>query len=220
MAQQVLIIGLGHFGMSLAKNLSDKGAEVLAVDKKKNLVEEASVFVTEALVMDATDEAELAKLEPKKRDSAVCTIGEGAKDASIICTAMLRQMGVPLVISRASDKMHRRILTLVGAHQVIDPEQEFSDRFANKLLFKNIIVDSSVGEDLHLTEMCIMPSMVGKSMIELELPKKYGVMVIGVRRGETGRIHKPEPGEKLMKDDILILVSTESAIPKLIKGHE
>jgi len=217
MAQQVLIIGLGHFGMSLAKNLSEKGAEVLAVDKRKNLVEEASAFVTEALVMDATDEVELAKLEPKKRDSSVCSIGEASKDASIICTALLRQMGAPLVIARASNKQHQRILTMVGAHQVIDPEREFSNRFANKLLYKNIIVDSSVGEDLHLTEMCVLPSMVDKTLIELELPKKFGVMVVGVRRGEHGKIHHPNPNDKLLKDDIIIIVSAESAIPKLIK---
>lgn len=220
MAEQILIIGLGHFGMSLAKNLIDKGAEVLAVDRQKSRVEEASAFVTEALVMDATDEAELAKLEPKKRDSSVCTIGEGSKESSIICTALLRQMGAPMVIARASDKMHRRILSLVGAHQVVDPEQEFSSRFANRLLYKNIIVDSSVGDDLHLTEMNILPGMIGKSMIDLELPKKYGVMIIGVRRGGDDRIYKPAPKEKLIDGDTLILVSTESAIPELIKGHE
>jgi len=218
MAQQVLIVGLGHFGMSLAKSLSEKGAEVLAIDKRKNRVEEAADFVAEALVMDATDEAELAKLEPAKRDSAVCSIGEGAKDASIICTALLRQMGAPHVIARASDKMHQRILKLVGAHQVVDPEHELGGRLATKLVFKNIIVDSSVGEDLHITEMCVLPSMVGKSLMELELPKKYGVMVVGVRKGEKGGIHRPEPSENFNEGDILIIVSSEAAIPKLIKG--
>jgi trk system potassium uptake protein TrkA len=105
MSQQILIIGLGHFGMSLARTLSERGAEVLAVDINKALVEEAADFVTEAIVLDATDEAELAGLEPGKRDSAVCAIGDDSKEASIICTVLLRQMGAPLVISRANDKM-------------------------------------------------------------------------------------------------------------------
>ncbi|ADD68056.1 TrkA-N domain protein [Denitrovibrio acetiphilus DSM 12809] len=218
MAQQILIIGLGHFGMSLAKTLSEKGAEVLAVDKRINRVEEASAFVTEAVVMDATDEAELAKLEPKKRDSSVCTIGEDSKDASIICTALLRQMGAPLVISRASDKMHQRILSLVGAHQVVDPEQEFGYRFANKLLFKNIIIDNEMGENMHLTEMCVLPEMIGKTLIELALPKRFGVMVVAIRKGQSGKLFQPNPSEPLDKDDTMIIVSTESAIPKLIKG--
>ncbi|MDH3349434.1 MAG: NAD-binding protein, partial [Desulfobulbaceae bacterium] len=102
MTQQILIIGLGQFGMALARTLSEKGAEVLAVDVKRNLVDEASAFVTEAIVLDATDEAELARLEPGKRDSVVCAIGDDSREASIICTALLRQMGAPLVIARAN----------------------------------------------------------------------------------------------------------------------
>ncbi len=218
MSQQILIIGLGHFGMSLARTLSEKGAEVLAVDVNKNLVEEASSFVTEAMVVDATDEAELARLEPGKRDSAVCAIGDDSKEASIICTALLRQMGTPVVIARANDKMHQRILHLVGAHQVVNPEQEFGKRFANRLLYRNVIADTNLGEDLHLTEICIQPSMIGKSLVDLALPKRFGVMVVGIRRGTPAKILPPSPREPLQADDNLIIVSSESAIPLLIKG--
>jgi trk system potassium uptake protein len=218
MSQQILIIGLGHFGMSLARTLSERGAEVLAVDINKNLVEEAADFVTEAIVLDATDEAELAGLEPGKRDSAVCAIGDDSKEASIICTVLLRQMGTPLVISRANDQMHQRILKLVGAHQIVNPEQEFGKRFANRLLYRHVIADTNLGEDLHLTEICIQPSMVGKTLIDLALPKRFGIMVVGIRRGPQGKMHQPLPNDPLQKDDNLIIVSNESAIPKLIKG--
>jgi trk system potassium uptake protein TrkA len=218
MSQQILIIGLGHFGMSLARTLSERGAEVLAVDINKALVEEAADFVTEAIVLDATDEADLAGLEPGKRDSAVCAIGDDSKEASIICTVLLRQMGAPLVISRANDKMHQRILKLVGAHQIVNPEQEFGKRFANRLLYRHVIADTNLGEDLHLTEICIQPSMIGKTLVDLALPKRYGIMVVGIRRGSRGKIHQPQPKDPLQKDDNLIIVSSESAIPKLIKG--
>jgi trk system potassium uptake protein TrkA len=204
--------------MSLARTLSEKGAEVLAVDVNKNLVEEAATFVTEAVVLDATDETELARLEPDKRDSAVCAIGDDSKEASIICTALLRQMGTPFIIARANDTMHQRILHLVGAHQVINPEQEFGKRFANRLLYRNIIADTNLGEDLHLTEICVQPSMIGKNLIDLALPKRFGVMVVGIRKGTEAKILQPSPGEPLHADDTLIIVSSESAIPRLIKG--
>lgn len=218
MSQQVLIIGLGQFGMSLARTLSEKGAEVLAVDISQSLVEEAATFVEEAVRIDATDEAELARLEPRKRDSAVCAIGDDSKEASIICTALLRQMGAPIVISRANDTMHQRILQLVGAHQVVNPEQEFGKRFANRLLYKDVVVDTSLGEDLHLTEIRIQPSMIGKSLIELALPKKFGIMVVGIRRGIPPKIIQPSPEEPLQENDNLIIVSSESAIPRLTRG--
>lgn len=217
MAQQILIVGLGQFGMALAHALSDKGAEVLAVDRRKDLVEEASSFVTEALVLNATDEGELARLHPAKRDTSVCAIGDDSKEASIICTALLRQMGAPLVIARANDAMHQRILHLVGAHQVVNPEQEFGKRFANRLIYRNVVTDMPFGEDLHLTEIAIPPSMVGKTLLELALPKRFGVMVVAIRRSSTGRILQPSPNSPLQEGDNLVIVSNESAIPLLSK---
>lgn len=218
MSQQILIIGLGQFGMSLAKALSEKGAEVLAIDVNKSLVEEASAFVTEAIVMDATNETELARLDPKKRDSVICAIGDDSKEASIICTALLRQMGAPLIVARSNNKLYQRILQLVGAHQVINPEQEFGKRFANRLLYRNIIVDTSLGEDLLLTEIAVQPSMVGKNLIDLALPKRFGIMVVAIRRGTSRKIMQISPSEPLQADDNLVIVSNEAAIPQLIKG--
>ncbi|MFH2123356.1 MAG: TrkA family potassium uptake protein [Pseudomonadota bacterium] len=215
MAQQILIVGLGQFGMSLAHTLSDKGAEVLAVDRQQNLVEEAASFVTEAMVMDASDETELARLQPGKRDVVVCAIGDDSKEASIICTALLRQMGAPLVIARANDAMHQRILHLVGAHQVVNPEQEFAKRFANRLIYRHVVADMPFGDDLHLTEIKVLPTMVGKTLIALELPKRFGVMVVAIRRGSPGRIVQPTPNAPLQEGDNLVIVSNEAAIPKL-----
>ncbi|MDD3813622.1 MAG: TrkA family potassium uptake protein [Desulfocapsaceae bacterium] len=215
MAQQILIVGLGQFGMSLAHTLSDKGAEVLAVDRRQDLVEEASSFVTEAMVMDASDETELARLQPGKRDAAVCAIGDDSKEASIICTALLRQMGAPWVIARANDAMHQRILHLVGAHQVVNPEQEFAKRFANRLIYRHVVTDMPFGDDLHLTEIKVLPAMIGKTLIELELPKRFGVMVVAIRRGSPGRIMQPTPNSPLQEGDNLVIVSNEAAIPKL-----
>ena len=218
MAQQILVIGLGQFGMSLARTLAERGAEVLAVDKRKNLVDDISSFVAEAVVADATDETELARLQPGKRDSAVCAIGDDSREASIICTALLRQMGAPVVIARASDTMHQRILHLVGAHQILNPELEFGRRYANRLLYRNIIADTAIGDDLNLTEIHVQPSMVGKSLVDLALPRRFGIMVVAIRRGSAGKISQPSPTEPLQAEDSLVIASSESAIPKLIKG--
>jgi trk system potassium uptake protein TrkA len=220
MSQQILIIGLGHFGMSLAGTLSERGAEVLAADKRRTLVEEAAAFVTEAVTIDATDETELARLEPRQRDAAVCAIGDNSKESSIICTALLRQMGAPLVVARANDKMHQRILQLVGAHQVVNPEQEFGKRFANRLLYRDVIADTNLGDDLMLTEIRIMPAMVGKNLIELELPRRFGVIVVGIRRGYPPRLIPPNPNKPLQTDDNLVIVSNDFAIVKLTREFQ
>ncbi|SLM28029.1 TrkA-N domain protein (fragment) [Desulfamplus magnetovallimortis] len=147
----------------------------------------------------------------------MCAIGDDSKEASIICTALLRQMGAPLVVARANDRMHQRILQLVGAHQIINPEQEFGKRFASRLLYRHVIADTTLGEDLMLTEICVQPSMAGRTLVDLELPRRFGIMVVGIRRGDTKRIDKPSPTEMLREDDTMIIASSESAIPRLIK---
>ncbi len=217
MAQQVLIIGLGQFGMSLARTLSEKGTEVLAVDTKHHLVEEAAGFVTEAIAMDVTDEIQLAKIQPQNRDVAVCAIGDDSRESSIICTALLKQMGVKHIISRASDRLHRRILQLVGANQIINPEEEFGRRFANRLLYRNHIADTHISEDLQLTELLVQPWMVGKNLIELSLPKQFGVMVVGVRKAGAEKLVSPTAQTTLDAQDTIVIASNESAIQKLMK---
>ncbi len=220
MNKQALIIGLGQFGLSVAKSLSEKGVEVIAIDPKKSLVDDASLFVEEAIVMDATDEEELARLRPGKRDFALCAIGDDSKEASIITTALLRQMGNPYIVSRASDAIHRRILKLVGAHLVVNPELEYGNKFANKLLFRNIIVDHPLNSDLQLTEIEIQPSMIGKTLIDLELPRRYGVIVAGVRKKNAQTIIQPSPSLPLTVDDNMIIVSSEKSLAALMKGFE
>lgn len=219
MAQQILVIGLGQFGMSLAAALESKGAEVLAIDINKNIVEEAATFVTEAMVLDATDESELAKVDPAKRDACVCAIGNDSREASIICTALLRQMGSPNVISRANSPMHQRILQLVGAHKIVNPEQEFARRYANRIIYSTLIADMPIGDGLHLSEIAVKNSdLNGKNLIELALPKKYGIMVVAIRSGSPGKVMQPDPKKPLEESDTLILVSKEEAIKKLMEG--
>lgn len=218
MAQQIMIIGMGQFGMALARALVKKGVEVLAVDSNKGLVDEAATFATQALVLDATDEAELARLEPNKRDAVVCAIGDDSKESSIICTALLRQLGAPFIIARANNKTHQRILHLVGAHQVVNPEQEFGQRFAHRILLRNVLADTSIAAGLQLTELRIQPGMVGKDLIELALPKRFGVMVVAIRRNGAQESFLPSAHEKLQENDVLVVVSSETAITNLVAG--
>lgn len=218
MAQQIVVIGLGHFGMALAKNLAEKGVEVLAVDKDRDRIEDASAYFAEALAFDASDESELARLDLSRRDAAVCAMGDKSREASIICTALLKQMGCPYIVARASDSLHQRILTLVGANLVINPDKEFGRRFANKLIYRHAIVDTNLWNELNLAEIRVQPFMVGKSLIELALPKLYGVFVVGIRNLEDPRIKQPLPNQALRADETLLIVSKEEALPQILKG--
>ena len=215
MSIQVLIIGLGQFGMSLAKTLSQKGAEVIATDINKELVDEASNFLDDAICFDATDEVSISKLCPKERDVVICAIG--AREASILTTALLRQLGCENIVARATDKIHERILKAVGAKTVINPDLEYGKKFAYKIMFQNVIADEA-SNDIQLLEINVQPFMIGKTLIELMLPNKYGIIVAAVKKGNS--LSRPFPNQKLLKEDKLLLVCNEDAIIKMIEENK
>jgi trk system potassium uptake protein TrkA len=147
----------------------------------------------------------------------VCAIGDDAKEASIICTALLRQMGAKRIIARANDDLHARILTLVGAHQVVNPEQQFGARFASQILHESILGELPLGEDLLITEFQPPPAFIGHTLADLQLPRRYGVTVVAVRNAQQGAVMLPDPHALLRAHDVLIVVSKEGAVSAMME---
>lgn len=221
MKKQVLVIGLGQFGMSVARALSRRGLDVLAADRNPHLVQEASAFAAQAVVFDASIEEDLARTEPARRDVAICAIGDESREASILCTALLRQMGAPRVVARASDPLHERILRLVGAHEVLNPERDFGERLAARLAFTDLVAEVPLGGDLVVSEVRLPRTLAGQSLADLQLPRRFGLTVVAVRKvaatAEGGGISMPQPAEPLEEGDILLLVGRTGAAEELLR---
>ena len=215
---QALIIGLGQFGMSLARTLTNLGVEVLAVDIDEELVQDAAAFVSEAACFDATDEESLARADPVRRDLCVCAIGNEAREASIIVTALLRQMGARRIIARAGDDLIERILRLVGAHEIVNPERAFGERLASRLLYQGIVEELPLGSDLMITEVHPPPALIGRSLAQLRLPERFAVNVVALRPVGGGATIQPDPNRPLAGDDILVVVSRPEAIRRLLEA--
>ena len=217
MKRQALIIGLGQFGNAVARALTARGVEVLAVDIDEDRVRDAANFVTEAAQFDATDEAALARTSPERRDVCLCAIGDEAKEASIISTALLKQMGARRVIARSNDDLHARILTLVGADQVVNPEREFGDRFANQILYEEIRGEMPLGEGVLISEVSVPASFAGRTLEALDLPRHHGVTVVAIRRQETGVIVIPGRESVLEPGDVMVVVAKDKAVAQMME---
>lgn len=214
MKKQAIVIGLGQFGMATARALADRGVEVMAIDRREERVRLVANVVAEAVCFDASEEEALSATCPERRDVCVCAIGDEAREASIICTALLRQMGAPRVIARANDDLHARILLLVGAHRVVNPERDFGERFANQILHESITGELPLGENLVITEFAPPAAFQGKTLLELELPKRFAVTVVAVRRAEQSVI-LPRADLRVDAGDSLVVVAREGAVSKL-----
>jgi len=215
MKEQILVIGLGQFGMSLARTLNEKGFQVIAVDIDQKLVNEAANFATDAICLNAIDEMSLSKLSPKDRDLVICSIS--AKEPSILTIALLKQMGCENIIARASEPIHARILKAIGAKQVINPEHEYGKRLANRILFKNIFSDNA-SDELDLLEIPVQPFMIDKTLVELKLPDIYKVIVAGIIK--DNKLTRPMPKEKLQEGVSLLLAGNSDDVERMIEENK
>ncbi len=216
--KQVLIIGLGQFGMALARSLSERGVEVIGADRNKTLVQNAATFISEAVCFDATDEEALQRTAPARRDLCVVAIGNEAREAAIVVTALLRQMGAKRIVARATNDLTERILTMVGAHQIVNPERAYGERLANRLLYEDIVEELPLGPGLMVTEIRPPSTMVGRTLGELALLGRYGINVVAVRRvGAASSTIAPSPERPLAGDDILVVVSSPEAVRQLLE---
>jgi trk system potassium uptake protein TrkA len=217
MRKQALVIGLGQFGSAVARALASRNVEVLAIDVNEDRVRQTAPHVTEAACFDATDEGALSRTSPERRDVCLCAIGDEAKEASIICTALLKQMGAKKVISRSDDELHARILTLVGANQVVNPEREFGNRFANQILHEGIRGEMLLGEGVLITEIEVPSSFLAKPLGTLRLPNRFGVTVVAIRKGGSGEVVMPGPDAQFESGDVAVVVAKERAVSKMME---
>lgn len=215
MARQALVIGLGQFGMALAKALAHNGAEVIAVDSNPHHIAEAAPHVADAVLMDGMDADALASLAPEKRDTCICAIGDENREASIIVTALLKQLGAPLIVARATDELHARILALVGAHEVINPERSYGEGMAARLAWAHVKAAVPVGDTLVLVRLEVPQSIAGRSLGELAFKRRFGVGVGGLVRGDGAFEASPGDGELLRADDTLLLLGQPAALKRL-----
>ena len=136
MKKQCIIIGLGIFGMSVAKELSEQGIEVLAIDRNIKLVEKASNFVTKALCIDITTIDALQNLPIGDFDIGVIGIGEDVS-VSIMAVLAMQEAGVKHVMAKAGDKLHKRVLEKLGVNEIVLPEEYVGILTAKNILKQN-----------------------------------------------------------------------------------
>ncbi len=224
--ERFAVIGLGRFGSRLARNLSAKGAEVIAIDKDRRVVEELRDQVTLAVALDATDEQALKIQGVDQVDVAVVCMGHDF-EANALSTVLLKNLRVDRVVSRAANDMQARILSRIGADSIVSPEDEASDRWTNRLLLPFIIDHVELGEGYGIVQMPTPDSWRGKTLSELDLRSKHNVTMVAIKRrapsaGPSGAeeveervVDLPQPTSRLTADDMLVIAGFDRDLRKL-----
>lgn len=203
-AKQFAVLGLGRFGMSIAENLCQLGHEVLAVDADEELVQQVSPHVTQAVQADATDEEALESLGIGNFDAAIVSIGTNVRD-SILVSVLCKEMGVPYVIAKATDELHAKVLRKVGVDRVIFPERDMGQRVAKSLVTTNLLDLAELADGYEIAEVMAPASWHGRSLMDINVRRRYGVSVIAIRRGDR-LIASPGAEECPQSGDVLVLL--------------
>ncbi len=215
--KQYIVIGLGRFGRSVARNLEANGCMVLAVDKEEKNVNLVAEFVTRAVCLDITDEDAVQELGLENFDGAIVAIGQSL-DAAVLGVMWAKEQGVPNVIAKAYDDTQGKILTKVGADEIVYPEREMGDHLAKALAFGNFLDAVELTADYSIAEVTVLPEWDGRNLRELRLRDKYHINVIAVKRNHDLEIN-PSAEEIIRDGDALVLLGKNEVLKKLSENR-
>jgi trk system potassium uptake protein TrkA len=211
--KQFAVIGLGRFGGSVARTLSQMGYDVLAIDSDKNEIEKIMHDVTHAVQVDALDFEAVKSLGIRNFDVVIVGIGSNLQ-ASILVTLQLKELGVNCVVAKAVGDLHGKVLKKIGADKVVYPERDMGARLAHHLVSTNIIDYIELSSEYSIIEMQTPKELVGRSVVEADLRARYGVTVLALRRGRE-IIVAPGPDQILQEKDIMVVLGGTEEIGRL-----
>ncbi len=201
----VLLIGLGRFGRHIAKKLSELRHQVMAVDKSEERVNQVLPYVTNAQIGDSTDRAFLETLGVRDFDVCIVAIGDDFQ-SSLETTSLVKELGAKLVVSRAARDVHEKFLLRNGADEVVYPEKQLASWTAIRYSSDHLLDYIELSEEYAVYEVEVPKAWFGRTIGELEIRKKYGMNVMGVRREKGGKLDLSITPQLCFEEGMTVLI--------------
>lgn len=207
------VLGLGRYGYAVAKELVESGAEVLVVDSQENVINDVVDEFSICKCADITDEDAIAQLGISNIDVVIIAVASNL-ETSVMATTLCKDAGVKTVIVKCANEKHCKILSKIGADKVVLPEYESGIRLAKNILSSGFVDILELTNNISLVEFDVKPEWVGKTLIDLNLRKKYSINVIAIQQDNdvTTEIDPNKPLESTMK---LIVVANRNKLEKM-----
>ncbi len=204
--KSILLVGLGRFGLNIARKLNELGHEVMAIDSNEERVNEVMDYVTNAQIGNSTSEAFLRSLGVKDYDVCIVTIG-GDFQSSLETTCLLKELGAKKVVARAEQDVQAKFLLRNGADEVIYPEKQLGEWTAIRYSADNVLDYINLEGPCAIFEVSVPREWLGKTIAEIDIRRKYGVNIIAIR--EKGAVNPVVTPDTVMSKDITLLALGE-----------
>ena len=210
--KQFLVAGLGLFGTSVALTLQQMGYEVYALDSEEGLVQDLSTQLNYVVCGDASDRKTLQSLPLEDIDVAVVAIGN--VERNMMCTMLLKELGVKQVVAKAINNLHGAMLNKIGADKVVYAERDMGERVAHNLISAGVMDYIELSSEISVMSLAIPTEFVGKNLIEADLRRRYDVNVVAIKRdGRT--IVNPKAQEIFQPEDEIIVLGTHEGVKRM-----
>ena len=206
------VIGLGRFGTALAITLSEAGKDVIAIDRDEDKVKAIRQYTDYAFVAETINMESLKETGIQNCDVVAVCIGEQI-DASILITMSVLELGVPKVISKAMSPEQGAVLRKIGA-EVVYPEKDMAIRLGKRLISSNFLDYIMLDNSVEIRQISVPESMLGASVIELNIRKKYGLNIIAVQNGHETNI-EIAPDYRFREGDVLVVIGKIKNIDRM-----
>ncbi|MCX2735041.1 potassium transporter Trk [Bacillus velezensis] len=215
MRKEFAVIGLGRFGGSICKALSEEGLEVMAMDIDEDKVNEYAKIASHAVIGDSTDESVLKNLGLRNFDHVIVAIGENIQ-ASILTTLILKELGVNTITVKAQNDYHEKVLAKIGADHIVHPERDMAKRIAHNIVSNNVLDYLELSDEHSIVEIVANSRLAGNTLLDLDIRAKYGINIVAIKR-EKEVIVSPLATEMIQKEDILIVIGSLTDISRFEK---
>ena len=215
--KQYLVIGLGRFGTSVAKTLYEAGENILGIDVSEELVQDRinNNILKNAIIGDASDGKILKDIGAENFDIVFICIGD--IEASVMIALNLKELGIKSIIAKAINKKHGKVLTKIGATEIVYPEEHMGKRIAELTMNTDIIEHLKFTDNFVLVEVKAPSIFWNNSLIKLDVRNKYNINIVGIKKSKGEFLPNPTANVVIEEGDVLVIITDKKTVESFNK---
>ncbi|WP_338986614.1 TrkA family potassium uptake protein [Fusobacterium polymorphum] len=215
--KQYLVIGLGRFGTSVAKTLYEAGENILGIDVSEELIQDRinNNILKNAIIGDASDGKILKDIGAENFDVAFVCIGD--IEASVMIALNLKELGIKSIIAKAINKKHGKVLTKIGATEIVYPEEHMGKRIAELTMNTDIIEHLKFTDNFVLVEVKAPSIFWNNSLIKLDVRNKYNINIVGIKKSKGEFLPNPTANVVIEEGDVLVIITDKKTVESFNK---